>query len=554
MDNKQLSDRKLFVSYEGERIMKNEIGADIIEMPSSQEINESIERLLEHSKNKKKFRKDPFLLSTGGIDCANYKGQSIKRSKFSQKRFNGSIFENSTAAGSNFTYCKFENCKFINANFQECTFKQCNISYNTTDNPIINSNFNRSLFSDGFSMKDVCFHHSILRQTAFVDGVMENMTFYSSTLEDTVFSNVIMKNVRFDDLNIDYSVFSNNYMDNVTLPFSQVCFSFGLLSYMMKSDGKIYITSAKNDTGRISKNEFLSLLPYFEIYYLGTEDFFPLANIYLALERYDDAQKVILNGILSAITNFDFRQIKYLCKLVSIYPVFGFHQRKQIYDYINTHISFCNMDSCLLYNYNTYKNEISSFLLNNNRTEIITSEIDIITQILPNESNKLGILLTTLEDIIDTNKSHFGEHKITCRHNSAEEIIILIQDIYQSLCLIIPAVYSVLLGIYILDEKKDMRATRKLEKRNAAELRQIEIERAKIALAREKMQLEKEQNEFEAYQIEQNHKKNQIKENILRRNILDRDIGIAAINHITYGDIPPEAEKNICQFSFEKDG
>lgn len=109
------------------------------------------------------------------------------------------------------------------------------------------------------------------------------------------------------------------------------------------------------------------------------------------------------------------------------------------------------------------------------------------------------------------------------------------------------------MGIYILDEKKDMRTARKLEEKNAAELRQIEVERARIALAREKMQLKKEQNEFEEYQVEQKNKKNQIKESILRRNILDQDICITAISHITYGDIPPETAKNICQFSIEKD-
>ncbi len=63
------------------------------------------------------------------------------------------------------------------------------------------------------------------------------------------------------------------------------------------------------------------------------------------------------------------------------------------------------------------------------------------------------------------------------------------------------------------------------------------------------MILEKEKSDFATWQSEQNKSKNQIREEILRRNIADNNINISAISHITYGDIPPNAEKNICQFS-----
>ncbi len=527
--------------------MANDINKEMFGFLDDKKLEQSIEKLLVHSKNKKKFCKAPFLTSVGGTDCSDYTNRSIKRSRFAQKIFRETKFKNSAAAGSNFTHCKFYNCEFINANFQECTFIECNVQKNTIDNPITHSNFNRSLFSNDFVISDLYLQHSIFRQTAFIDGIMQNVTFYSSTLEDTIFSNIIMDSIRFSDLNIDYSIFNNVTMNNVILPFSQICFSFGLLTYLMETKDKVYVTSVKNSNGSISKEEFLSLLPYFEIYYLGTSDFFPLANIYLSLKQYEDAKNAVLNGILLATQNCDFRLIKYLCKLIYTYSVFDFHQRKQIYDYINANISFQDMNPNLLYNYNTYKNEISNFLLNNNRSGIATSEVDILTNIFPDESNKLGILLTTLENIIEQGKSDCGEHKIVCRHNSAEEIIITIQDIYQALQTILPMIYSVLIGVFILDEKKEKYLTNKLERKNADELKQIEVEKARIELEREKMALEKEKIDFANLQSQQNS--NQIREEILRRNILDNDINISAIRHITYGDIPPHAENNICQFS-----
>lgn len=127
-------------------------------------------------------------------------------------------------------------------------------------------------------------------------------------------------------------------------PFSQVCFTFGLLPYLMTTKDHIFITSAQNSEGFIKPKEFLLLLPYFEQYYMKTNEFFPLANIYLSLGKYAEAKTIILNGILLATTIFDFRQIKYLSKLIYMHSIFDFHQRKSIYDYINSHIMFCDMN------------------------------------------------------------------------------------------------------------------------------------------------------------------------------------------------------------------
>lgn len=189
--------------------MANDINKEMFEFLDDKKLEQSIEKLLVHSKNKKKFCKAPFLTSVGGTDCSDYTNRSIKRSRFAQKIFRKTKFKNSAAAGSNFTHCKFDNCEFINANFQECTFIDCNVQKNTIDNPITHSNFNRSLFSNDFVISDLYLQHSIFRQTAFIDGIMQNVTFYSSTLEDTIFSNVIMDSIRFSDLNIDYAIFNN---------------------------------------------------------------------------------------------------------------------------------------------------------------------------------------------------------------------------------------------------------------------------------------------------------------------------------------------------------
>lgn len=48
--------------------MEYDLNKNISDYPSSLQMEHSIEKLLEHSKNKNKFRINPFLASTGGRD------------------------------------------------------------------------------------------------------------------------------------------------------------------------------------------------------------------------------------------------------------------------------------------------------------------------------------------------------------------------------------------------------------------------------------------------------------------------------------------------------
>lgn len=509
------------------------------------EFQKSVEHLLRHSKNKSRFKRNPILISTGGIDSSDYTSKSLRRSNISQKKFIQTVFQNSGAAGSHFSLCHFNKCKIKNANFQECTFYGGSIRNNAINNPVISSNFNNSLFTNRFEISNCVFEHCVFHGTAFINCNIYNAIFFSSTLEDTLFSNTNLQDVTFSDLNIDYSVFENVQMQHVILPFSQICYSFGLLPYLMHTSDEVYISSSDTDCGYISKESYLRLLSDFLIYYSGTKDYFPLANIYLAFGENDRARDAIKKGILSAIASYDFMRIKYLCKLIYSYPVFNYHERKSIYDFINAKISFSDADPRLQYNYSVYRDEINNYLLNNSKQDILTSEINIITNINYNDSVRLGNLLSTLEIVIECTKSAEGEHNISIRHNSNIEIAVFLQDFYQALTVIIPGIYSILLGIEILKEKKiaNKQSMRKLEyeeslKAIEIENKQVELERNKIARQKELIELQKQLD----IPLDWDQEK-------FRQNILDLDINISEIHHITYGNIPPDANENIIQFS-----
>ena len=70
------------------------------------------------------------------------------------------------------------------------------------------------------------------------------------------------------------------------------------------------------------------------------------------------------------------------------------------------------------------------------------------------------------------------------------------------------------------------------------ESKQVELDRNKIALQKEWVEL---QNQL-ALTLN-------LDQETLRQNILNLDINIPEIHHITYGNIPPNANENIIQFS-----
>lgn len=526
---------------------------------SEQSLDYTIETLLQHCKNKQKFRKDANRIASGGIDHSNYTNKGIRRSRISGKQFVQTIFKNSAAAGSNFFDCIFDRCQIINANFQECSFIKSKIVNNGKENSIIHSNFNESLFADEFTLDNNYFEHSVFYNTIFHDGKISNTVFYSCTLEGATFSDILMENVRFTDLNIDYALFENVKMHNVILPFSQICYTFGLLPYLKETADEVYVTSAANVQGYISKDEFIDLMPHFIKYYTETKDFFPLANIYFFMNNNKKAKQAILAGILEGVTETDFRKIKYLCKLIYVYGAFNFHERQDILDYIYSHISFSEMHPSIRYGYLVYKKEIESYLLNCNYKGIVTAEINIFTNVFPTETFKLGVLLSTIEEVIELYKSPLGEHQIVCRHNSAEAISIILQEALPLAIFVVTSLYSVLMAYYTLEDKKiDVQIKREtlknMQPKSSAEITnaQLELEVHKQQLINYQLDNQLKELELDKIYSKQLEEQNKIRKKLLSKNINENDVEISEIRHIIYGNIPTQIDKELLQFRHRK--
>lgn len=63
-------------------------------------------------------------------------------------------------------------------------------------------------------------------------------------------------------------------------------------------------------------------------------------------------------------------------------------------------------------------------------------------------------MIYTIESVVDLYQSIYGEHKIVCRHNSPESILLVIQDFAPIAISIATGLYSVLMGYHKLEEKR----------------------------------------------------------------------------------------------------
>lgn len=513
-------------------------------------LDDAISALQKHCKNKNKFSRKPTSIIVDGVNSCDYTNKSLRRTYASNTHFKYTVFSGSAAAGSIFYNCNFDHCKIENANFQECSFINSHLSCGLDSFNIIHSNFNETLFSENFLIKNNIFEHSVFYNTAFIDGCILNTTFNSCTLENATLTNVLLKNVRFTDLNIDYTTFEKVIMDRVILPFSQICYTFGLLPYLATTTDNVYITSQCTPGGIIAPNEYLTLIPCFEKYYKETQEYFPLANIYFYMGKTNEAKKVILEGIQKGVMSVDFRKIKYLCKLIYTYNVFSYHERYDIISYIYSRISFSNMHSSLLYNFTAYKNEIEGYLLRRNSPNIITAEINIITNISFSEEKKLGVALSVIEEIIELYKSDSMEHRIICHHGSPETFFLEIQDTLPTIVAIVGTLYGILVSHYTLQEKITSLQTAKLQRKLDLEKTQLEIANQKEQLINTRLDNQLKQTQLEQITLERADSQDKIKKQILQKNISENNVEIKEINHIIFGNIPVNLDSDIIQYRY----
>lgn len=505
---------------------------------SDNEFELSQQKLQINMKQRNFFRTEQYSFQKGEKITVDFSGENQRRSFFMDCQFINSNFTNMGMSGSLFKLVTFENCiinntKLDSCDFEDCTFitsKQnencCLHNLNLSKSTMLNSKFiNCNLTGSNFT------------DAVFIDTIFENCIWQSLALENCVFKNTVLDSVVLKKLNFEFSQFDEIIMNNIRLPFPTIPYIYGGLNYLMRTKDKVFISSANSSTGKISINEYLSYLHDLEVFYTKTQNYFPLANIYISQEKWGKAYSAIMVGIGKSMQLHSYRMVYYFCKLLQLYDNFSDIQCSGAYDLI---IQLMHSNGFHLqdqYNIKRYIEPIRNILLNE-RGSFLT--INILTNIEDIEFDKL----TYLYEIIDrTIKNAEIQRKtkimyyIESRHHCPYELLIKIFSDPQNLITLAGCFHFIFTGTTLIYEKTNEiinnYQSRKINKEKLKGIKldnvikEKEIEEKSLDIELKKIQIEQvkytddNQNKQNTKILEQEHKE-----------LIDHNIKIISGHHI----------------------
>ncbi|MBM6855180.1 pentapeptide repeat-containing protein [Mediterraneibacter glycyrrhizinilyticus] len=433
--------------------------------------------------------------------------ESLHRLRIQNSDFRNCCFSapitRTNISGSNYVNCKFEATDIQNSNFQFGTFENCRFDRNYIEG---------SNFSNCF-MSDVTISNNRLIGSNFLRTRFRNCRFcggemLSSSLEFAEFQNTYFENLRLANLSMEYSEFRKVHMDNVILPFAQLPLIFGGLDYILSTSDHIAISADMGDIQSISVDEYISTFEDWKTFLYHRELYFPLSNILLAQNKTDEALESILSGILLMINHYDFRMLKYLCKLAATHPNVSKEECKKLYKRIKELISMKAMNEEQNYKYSLHIDDIRNILMDNPKGEARLS-LSLQTNIASGSERQLCEIIRGLEILMDSPIFNLTAKSITIRHDSPFEIIIMAVGALYALKKVTDLISQIIHNAKVsVEDLAIILNTVKNQEENDV----LDNELKKTALEKEKLELQKLQLEIK--EMEERIKKENIVINI----------------------------------------
>ncbi len=394
-----------------------------------------------------------------------YNNVSLKRSNLKDSTIQEVDFMNTALAASYFSVVNIFDTTFNEANLQHCQF----IQTEWKNVKILSTNMSYSNFYDS-KFTNTTIKGSSVTEVLFQECIFENCVFTASGMENTVFLNCTFKDVKFMNCNVEYMELKGCQYKNIFLPMSQIPYIFGFFQDTKSIENDIKLST---DFQIISLEEYGKLKESLIIYYDSIQEFFPLANIYLASCDFESAYYYISSGIKKAIIQRNFRMLKFFCKLAKQGNLLSYGKLKELYALIERYVSELDLNiyeqRSFIYNIG----EIRSTLLDS-MDNFPTVRITMQTNIDSSESQKILQFLeyidTTISEICTQKISH-----IEFRHNSDANFVAFISAHYTEIILA--------LNIFLTFSNNIVNGIQeKILNQQKIKLNQLEIEEKKIKL------------------------------------------------------------------------
>lgn len=370
-----------------------------------------------HVSNKFLFREDQVRAYNGvRFEKTDWSSKNMRRIYFSDCDFYNVNFKSAGFTGSIFKNCKFTGGILDAAIFDECLFFNCNFSgYTLKSTSFCKSEFieciMNSMSLDACFFTDVIFNEFEFNKCDISDIIWENAKFLKCLFKDTL----------LQKLNFEFTYFANNHFDHSSIPFASIPFVFGGIEYILNTEDEVYIKTIHPayEDNKMSKMQYIDLLPDLLLFYKKTLNYFPLANIYLGIGKIQDGIEAIKNGLEFWFNLHNYKIMYYLCELANVYD-FSIENRKKIYEIIEK----CN---CIIQKsdiwdkqkrWNVQKLKMRECLLNSHSIPYVTLEF--VTSIECSNYSLLADFMQTVEQyLIPSN----GYYSLEVRHNSPFDLL-----------------------------------------------------------------------------------------------------------------------------------
>lgn len=333
---------------------------------------------------------------------------------------------------SSFKKCLWENCNLTNVSGNGCQFVACDF----WENKVINAAFQHSIFDDnifydnnflGSNLAYSIFEWNTLKKSdidgcAFTGATFSNTTIRDCTIKHSnfelcVFQNTSFINVDLSNLALKYVFFKDVEMKNVKLPFMQIPYTFGGMKYVLSQKDNVKIVTTNPQMPLMTVKEYKKMLPKLIDFFYKQNDFFPLANCYLANAQIEEAKKANTVGIINSTSVCDFRKLYFFCMQATQEIRISKEERREIYNKISNNIRFENLSGAEYREFRHYFPMIKRLMFDNPYNNP-TLSISFHTNIAADNFKDLGLLMKTLDMIAESSGIKLDSKHLEIRHNS----------------------------------------------------------------------------------------------------------------------------------------
>lgn len=388
----------------------------------SNEVSEAVARLQKHVVNKNFYTKPAYSIIRGGHIINDLSRSNQRRSWYRETTFDGAILDGVGFSDCIFYLTKFLNAQMKNTNMKNSVFYECTFQ---TDKPVFYTGFKNSVFTS-CNFRNIVFDSSSFGECRINNTHIENCTFHNTGFDGAILNNCLLSNVTFKNMNLEFVEFRNVKFDSVALPFNSVPYIFNGLSYLFETKDNVYIKSAQDNRGYISIQEYKELLPDLQTYFEATDNYFPLANILIAKQKFDDALTCIVNGIVRAIQVNSLPMLHAFCRTLQVTNYYTFKQKHDVYQIICEQVNENTIISDFLPYRQINMADIKNILFTSNDGSDLSFRIQ--TTIIDDDYESIQLFYTLAHNIICSTGIMSG-YSIQYSYNSSAEIFVFFNQL-----------------------------------------------------------------------------------------------------------------------------